>query len=94
MQQDAESELQELQQQLQLDFQRKLAPVIQQVAMPVTKEARLHILPARDATEGMIAVAVAFVTLRTTGSDVRSVAEVEAMLAGGTPTLVEFYSNT
>lgn len=31
-QQDAESEMQELQQQLQLDFQRKLSPVIQQVA--------------------------------------------------------------
>ena len=31
MQQDAEAELQELQQQLQLDFQRKLIPVIQQL---------------------------------------------------------------
>ncbi len=32
MQQDADAELQELQQQLQLEFQRKLTPVIQQVA--------------------------------------------------------------
>jgi Skp family chaperone for outer membrane proteins len=32
-QQDAEAEMQELQQQLQLDFQRKLSPIIQQVAV-------------------------------------------------------------
>jgi outer membrane protein len=40
LQQDAEAEMQELQQQLQLDFQRKLSPVIQQVA----SEKGLHIL--------------------------------------------------
>ncbi|MGC9336239.1 MAG: hypothetical protein ACP5JJ_19020 [Anaerolineae bacterium] len=39
------------------------------------------------------AVAIAFTALRTRGSDVASVAEVEAMLQGGQPTLVEFYSN-
>ncbi len=40
MQQDAEAEMQELQQQLQLEFQRKLSPIIQQVAV----EKGLHIL--------------------------------------------------
>jgi len=40
------------------------------------------------------AIAVAFFTLRTSGSDVESVAEVDALLASGRPTLVEFYSNT
>ncbi len=40
MQQDAEAEMQDLQQQLQLDFQRKLSPIIQQVAT----EKGLHIL--------------------------------------------------
>ena len=40
MQQDAEAEMQELQQQLQLDFQRKLTPVIQQIAV----EKGLHML--------------------------------------------------
>jgi hypothetical protein len=40
------------------------------------------------------AVAVAFLALRTTESDVGSIAQVNAMLAGGRPTLVEFYSNT
>jgi outer membrane protein len=40
MQQDAEAELQELQQQLQLDFQRKLTPIIQQIAA----EKGLHML--------------------------------------------------
>jgi outer membrane protein len=33
LQQDAEAEMQDLQQQLQLDFQRKLSPIIQQVAV-------------------------------------------------------------
>lgn len=33
LQQDAEAEMTELQQQLQLEFQRKLSPVIQQVAV-------------------------------------------------------------
>jgi outer membrane protein len=40
LQQDAEAEMQELQQQLQLDFQRKLSPIIQQVAT----EKGLHLL--------------------------------------------------
>jgi outer membrane protein len=40
MQQDAESEMQELQQQLQLDFQRKLSPIIQQIAA----EKGLHMI--------------------------------------------------
>lgn len=39
-QQDAEAEMQDLQQQLQLEFQRKLSPIIQQVAM----EKGLHML--------------------------------------------------
>ncbi len=45
MQQDAEAEMQELQQQLQLDFQRKLSPVIQQIAV----EKGLHMLVSTDA---------------------------------------------
>jgi outer membrane protein len=40
LQQDAEAELQDLQQQLQMDFQRKLTPVIQQLAA----EKGLHML--------------------------------------------------
>jgi hypothetical protein len=36
----------------------------------------------------------AFLFLRTPGSDVGSVAEVDAILQNGQPTLVEFYSNT
>jgi outer membrane protein len=40
LQQDAEAEMQELQQQLQLDFQRKLSPIIQAVAT----EKGVHIL--------------------------------------------------
>ena len=40
------------------------------------------------------AVAVAFLALRTPGSDVASLAEVDAILRDGQPTLVEFYSNT
>ena len=36
----------------------------------------------------------AFLFLRTTASDVSSVAEVDAILQNGEPTLVEFYSNT
>jgi hypothetical protein len=35
-----------------------------------------------------------FLVLRTPGSAVGSVAEVDAILANGQPTLVEFYSNT
>ncbi len=37
---------------------------------------------------------VAFLVLRTPGSAVGSVAEVDAMLVNGQPMLVEFYSNT
>lgn len=40
------------------------------------------------------ALATAFVVLRTPASAVASVAEVDAILTGGQPTLVEFYSNT
>ena len=40
------------------------------------------------------ALAVAFMVLRTPASAVASVAEVDAILTGGQPTLVEFYSNT
>jgi hypothetical protein len=42
----------------------------------------------------MGAVAVAFLVLRTPGSAVGSVAEVDAVLNSGQPTLIEFYSNT
>ena len=35
-----------------------------------------------------------FMALRTPGSAVDSVAEVDALLQNGQPTLVEFYSNT
>lgn len=40
------------------------------------------------------ALVVAFLALRTSASPVGSVAEVDAILTGGQPTLVEFYSNT
>ncbi len=40
------------------------------------------------------AVVVAFLALRTPASAVNSLAEVDATLKGGQPTLVEFYSNT
>ncbi len=36
----------------------------------------------------------AFLLLRTTASPVGSVAEVDAILQRGQPTLIEFYSNT
>jgi hypothetical protein len=39
-------------------------------------------------------IVVAFLALRTPASAVGSAAEMEAMLQGGQPTLVEFYSNT
>jgi outer membrane protein len=45
MQQDAEAEMQELQSQLQLDFQRKLSPIIQQIAL----EKNLQMLLSTDA---------------------------------------------
>jgi hypothetical protein len=40
------------------------------------------------------AIVVAFLALRTPASAVASVAEVEAILQNGRPTIVEFYSNT
>jgi len=39
-------------------------------------------------------IVVAFLALRTPASAVGSVAEVDAVLKRGQPTLVEFYSNT
>lgn len=39
-------------------------------------------------------LAVGFLFLRTPGSAVASVAEVDAILEDGQPTLLEFYSNT
>ena len=40
------------------------------------------------------ALGIAFLALRTTGSDVSSLQEVDAILTGGQPTVVEFYTNT
>jgi len=40
------------------------------------------------------AIAVAYLVLRTPASPVASVAEVDAVLGGGQPALVEFFSNT
>jgi len=40
------------------------------------------------------AIAVAYLALRTPASAVASVAEVDAILGGGQPALVEFFSNT
>jgi hypothetical protein len=42
----------------------------------------------------VVGIVVAFLVLRTTASDVGSVAEVDAILQNGSPTFVEFYSNT
>ena len=39
-------------------------------------------------------IVVAFLVLRTPGSAVASVEEVDAILQNGQPTFVEFYSNT
>lgn len=39
-------------------------------------------------------ILLAFLFLRTPGSAVASVEEVDAILTNGRPTLVEFYSNT
>jgi thiol-disulfide isomerase/thioredoxin len=39
-------------------------------------------------------IVVAFMVLRTPASDVASIAEVDAQLSSGQPTLIEFYSNT
>ena len=39
-------------------------------------------------------IVVAFLVLRTPASAVGSVAEVDAVLQNGQPTLVEFYTNT
>lgn len=38
-------------------------------------------------------IVAAFLVLRTTASPVDSVGEVDAILRGGQPTVVEFYSN-
>lgn len=38
-------------------------------------------------------IAIAFLALRTPGSAVSSIAEVDALLQSGQPTVVEFYSN-
>ncbi len=40
------------------------------------------------------ALAVAFLVLRTPASDVASLAEVDAILTSGQPTVVEVFSNT
>lgn len=40
------------------------------------------------------AILIAFLVLRTPGTQVASLAEVDALLQAGQPTLVEFYSNT
>jgi hypothetical protein len=42
----------------------------------------------------MSALVAAFALLRTPASRVASVAEVDALLQGGQPTLVEFFANT
>lgn len=43
----------------------------------------------------VIAVMVGgYIFLRTPGDELASTAEFEAQVSGGTPTLVEFYSNT
>jgi hypothetical protein len=42
----------------------------------------------------MSGIVAGFVLLRTPASAVGSVAEVDALLQSGQPTLVEFYSNT
>jgi hypothetical protein len=39
-------------------------------------------------------IIVAFMALRTSASPLESLAEVEAVLDNGQPTLVEFYTNT
>ena len=52
----------------------------------VWRENRLFLL----VVGGIVA---AFLALRTTASPVDSVGEVDAILTGGQPTLVEFYSN-
>ncbi len=38
-------------------------------------------------------IVVAFMMLRTPASDVASIAEVNAQIGSGQPTLIEFYSN-
>lgn len=40
------------------------------------------------------AIGIAYLALRTPASPVASVAEVDAVLSGGQPALVEFFSNT
>lgn len=44
---------------------------------------------------GFLAVlVVGFLVLRTRGSDLASLEEFDALIAGGQPVVVEFYSNT
>jgi hypothetical protein len=40
------------------------------------------------------AIAVAFLVLRTPASPLTSIAEVDSIVQGGQPVLVEFYTNT
>jgi hypothetical protein len=62
--------------------------------------ARLRAALARGVRENWLFLLViggllgAFLFLQTSASDVGSVAEVDAILQDGQPTLVEFYSNT
>jgi hypothetical protein len=42
----------------------------------------------------LLGIVAAFVLLRTKGSDVNSVTELDEMLSSGQPAVVEFYSNT
>lgn len=42
----------------------------------------------------VVGIVGGFALLRTPGSAVRSLAEVDARLQAGQPTLIEFYSNT
>jgi hypothetical protein len=39
-------------------------------------------------------IVIAFMALRTPASNVESIAEIDAQIEGGQPTLIEFYSNT
>jgi len=41
-----------------------------------------------------VLIIVGYVLLRTPGDDLASTAEFDAQITAGTPTLVEFYSNT
>jgi hypothetical protein len=39
-------------------------------------------------------IVIAFMALRTPASNVESIAEIDAQIEGGQPTLIELYSNT